>query len=214
MTVVAACMSGLVLGLRHALEPDHLAAVGNFVRPGKSARQGAAIGALWGAGHASTLLLFGALVISLQVSAPGWLDSALEALVGVVLVVLGVRSAAGALRGGAGHSHSHSRGQDATSWRPMAMGAMHGAAGTGAAVLLATTALEGAEARVAFLAVFGAGAALSMALVAGLASLPLARTLGRGALGKWCVVALGVASTGIGVWWFAQAAPEALAALG
>src|SRR5437870_4392323 len=81
---------GLTLGLRHALEPDHLAAVAATLARDRGTRRAAAAGALWGLGHAATLLLVGGALLALGLAMPLWLASLAEGLVGVVLVVLGV----------------------------------------------------------------------------------------------------------------------------
>ncbi len=68
---------GLVFGVKHALEPDHLAAVGTFVPKHATPRGAAYIGALWGAGHAAAVLVLGTVLLSLQLNLPEWVDSRL-----------------------------------------------------------------------------------------------------------------------------------------
>ena len=80
---------GLLLGMRHALDADHLAAVATLVsrhnRPGNALRQGG-----WGVGHTLTLLMFGSLVIWMESLISEQLARGLELLVGLMLVVLGL----------------------------------------------------------------------------------------------------------------------------
>src|SRR5204862_7647035 len=82
----------LVLGLRHATDPDHLVAVTSLVAAdGGDVRGAARLGAWWGVGHAAALLAIGIPLILLKSSLPGWLESGAETLVGVVILVLALR---------------------------------------------------------------------------------------------------------------------------
>ncbi|MBK8012943.1 MAG: hypothetical protein IPK13_16505 [Deltaproteobacteria bacterium] len=124
-SIVTGSLLGLALGVRHSLEPDHLAAVGTFVSRTTHPRRAAVVGALWGAGHSVSLLVLGALVLVLRGHIPDWLDGVLESLVGVMLIALGARAIIKARgreaadegtstswsllrRHGDRHSHSHS----------------------------------------------------------------------------------------------------------
>ena len=126
--------AGVVVGLAHALDPDHVAAVlasghGRMaargtgkaapLRIGKALSRGSLLGALWGAGHTSAILLVALGVLAFSLSIPGAVFDGLEAAVGLMLVALGVSAWTGTSmlgvwrrvpgrrgRGGA-HSHSH-----------------------------------------------------------------------------------------------------------
>ena len=82
----------VVLGLRHASDPDHLVAVTSLVAADQGDTRGAArLGLWWGAGHAATLLLIGLPLIFFKSELPGWLESGAEKAVGVVILVLAAR---------------------------------------------------------------------------------------------------------------------------
>ena len=87
-----ALLIALVLGLRHATDPDHLVAVTSLVAAdGGDVRGAARLGAWWGAGHAGALLVIGVPLILFKSSMAGWLESGAETLVGVVILLLALR---------------------------------------------------------------------------------------------------------------------------
>src|SRR5437764_9425420 len=98
----------LALGLRHASDPDHVVAVSTLVAGTKerAARAAGLLGAAWGAGHATTLLLFGLPVILARAYIPHTVESLAEALIGVIIVALAVRLLVRWRRGGF-HVHLH-----------------------------------------------------------------------------------------------------------
>ena len=113
-----AMLVALVLGLRHASDPDHLVAVTSLVAAdGGDVRGAARLGAWWGAGHAAALLVIGVPLILLKSEMPAWLEKGAETAVGVVILALALRIvfkwARGDFRAGkhshVEHSHRHLR---------------------------------------------------------------------------------------------------------
>jgi hypothetical protein len=188
-----------LLGLRHATDPDHLMAVTSLVaRDPSGTRSAARLGATWGAGHASALLLIGIPLILLGSKLPPALESTAEKAVGGVIVLLALRVIARwSRRGHAEHQHRPLR----TPREAFGIGLLHGLAGTGAVVLLLIAALPNRLEASAALAVFAPMSALSMALcTSGFAwtltrpaVMPLYQTVLMPAIG-----ALGVA---FGIWY-------------
>jgi len=198
-SIVAGGLLGLALGVRHTIEPDHLAAVGTFVsRAAQPPRRAALVGAMWGAGHTAGLLVLGALVLALRGVVPHGVDMALELCVGLMLIVLGGRAfLAGRSLLGQGPKITKSRAH----WGPFAVGLGHGIAGTGAAVLLASATMPSVWMGIVFLGLFGVGSVLGMATIAGILSLPMKRaTTGRGRHPRLLQMA-GAISIGVGVSW-------------
>lgn len=178
---VAVLALAVVLGLRHASDPDHLVAVTSLVATtAADVRAAARIGAWWGLGHAATLLALGLPLIALRAELPDGLETAAERLVGVVILVLAARVVFRWVRGGYSASihrhppatvhrhlntgvHSHAeRPREAA--QAAAVGVLHGLAGTGAIVVLLITALPAQETALAALLVFAPMSVLSMAL--------------------------------------------------
>jgi hypothetical protein len=143
----------LILGLRHASDPDHLVAVTSLVAAdGGDLRGASRLGAWWGAGHAVTLMLIGVPLIALESELPSWLASGAETAVGLVIVVLAVRLA-----------FSWVQVDEARSRRQaFAIGTLHGLAGTGAVVLLLLAGMGSQGEAIVALAVFAPMSVVSM----------------------------------------------------
>jgi ABC-type nickel/cobalt efflux system permease component RcnA len=178
----------LLLGLRHASDPDHLAAVSTLIAsdPENGRRRAGRLGLAWGVGHALTLALFGLPVVLLQAYLPDPLQRAAEAAVGVVIMVLALRLLLRWRRGHfhahphrhgdvehrhlhPHHTHAHEHAHDPgatlgrTRWQAFGIGLVHGMGGSaGVSILLLATISDKAEA-VAALLVLAVGTALSMA---------------------------------------------------
>ncbi|HEX9443013.1 MAG TPA: urease accessory protein UreH, partial [Candidatus Binatia bacterium] len=106
-TLYAAFGLGLILGIKHALDADHLIAVSTIVSEHQSLKWASLIGAFWGLGHTATLFVVGLLVIVLRLTIPPRLALGLEFLVAVMLVVLGVRILWRSFRAEKIHLHPH-----------------------------------------------------------------------------------------------------------
>ena len=163
-----------LLGLRHATDPDHMVAVTALVAADGSGRHDAMrLGAWWGVGHAGTLLAAGIPLTLLGSQPPAWLERGAETAIGLVMVLLAgrvlVRWLRGAyrLRPGADDARTHARPPVRAPREALAIGVLHGVAGTGAVVVLLIAALPSpAEATVALL-LFAPMTALSMVLCTG-----------------------------------------------
>src|SRR5687767_12056787 len=99
---------GSLLGMRHALEPDHLAAVSTLVGNERSSVKAALLGLWWGIGHTLSLLSAGVVLMLLRADMPGPVSALFECAVGAMLVVLGIR-AVGHAAEDAGPRHAHRR---------------------------------------------------------------------------------------------------------
>ena len=176
----------LLLGLRHASDPDHLVAVTSLVAADRGDVRGAArLGAWWGVGHAAALVVIGVPLIFFKSELPAWLERGAETAVGVVILLLALRIVVKWLRGDfrAGR-HGHRRHEQSprhrhlrrasraehphrrvrTRGQALGIGVLHGLAGTGAVVLLLIAALETELEAAAALAVFAPMSMVSMAL--------------------------------------------------
>lgn len=218
---------GLLLGARHAIEADHVAAVAALAARSRSPREGVALAAVWGLGHAATLLALGGALILAGLSLPEALDRAFEALVGVVLVVLGLDVLRRVRREGVHlHAHTHDDGRAHMHLhahtqaehgdhrhehprrplrRAFLIGGAHGLAGSGAAVLLTLPGAASPAAAVAGLVLFALGSVLGMTLFSAVITLPLRAARYSGALARGVERTLGAISVGIGGWVIATA---------
>jgi nitrile hydratase accessory protein len=148
---VASAGLGSLLGMQHAFEPDHLAAVATLMTGERSSAKAAWLGAWWGVGHTLTLLAAGTALVALRADMPASVATAFELCVVLLLVGFGARAiyhaAAGALPRRA-HSHT-SPGKKSTARldrftvaRPLLVGAVHGLAGSGALTALVVATLR------------------------------------------------------------------------
>lgn len=209
---------GSLLGMRHALEPDHLAAVTTLVSGERSTVRAALLGVWWGLGHTLALVLAGAVLVGLRAEMPAAAAELFEFAVALMLVGLGMRAIAQAARQGAdGPTRIHRHGRIVHShagapahmhigaWtlarRPLLVGAIHGLAGSGALTALVLATLPSASAQLAYVVLFGLGSTLSMAALSGLLGWPLARVGTHHAVGRSVSLAVGCLSTAIGVVW-------------
>lgn len=208
---------GSLVGMRHALEPDHLAAVSTLVSQERGFKA-AWLGLCWGAGHTLALLAVGASLVFLRSELPAALATFFELGVAIMLIGLGLRAISQAARqGAAGASWLHRHGwilhrHAATephvhigSWtlaqRPLIIGAIHGLAGSGALTALVLATLPSTSARLAYMALFGLGSAVGMAALSGLMGWPLARLGAHHAVARGVTLLVGCLSTALGVFW-------------
>jgi nickel/cobalt transporter (NicO) family protein len=171
------CAYGLSLGLRHAFDSDHVAAITTMVTAGHRPRQAALVGASWGLGHALAVVGAGAILVALGVQVPPRLAITLELVVVAMLVGLGLWTMLRKSEHGPAHAHAHvSRPGDARRWslRAAGVGLVHGASGTAALALLVITTLPSRAHGLYFLLIFAAGATLSMTLLSFVLAVPLA----------------------------------------
>jgi high-affinity nickel permease len=200
-TLLVVIVVSLVLGLRHASDPDHLAAVVTMLASGRerAARRAARLGWLWGMGHATTLFAFGLPVVLYSAYLPEAVQKAAETSVGFVIVVLAVVLLVRWRRGvyaGAPHRHVSTR----SGLQAYGIGLVHGFGGTaGVGVLLLAT-IENRPLAVAALGIFALCTALSMAILSTGFSLALARTSVHGSLQR-LAPALGGFSFAFGLWY-------------
>ena len=187
---------GLTVGLLHAFEPDHVSAVGTQTTKSlggsikNAMTRSSILGAIWGAGHTTTLVLFGMLVYATASLIQDWVFSGLEMGVGAMLLALGASAILGkgilwpvhrhphTHKDGTFHTHAHDHNDrhHRHAHYSYAIGLVHGLAGSGSLVALTATTMETPVMMLSFMLVFGAGSALGMCAVGGLlgASLSLA----------------------------------------
>ncbi len=194
---------GFVLGLRHALDPDHVVAVSTIVSGEPNWRRSSLIGSFWGLGHATSLLTLGGLIVALRINITELAASRLEIIVSVMLVGLGLY-AIGAARAGFrlhAHKHTHEAGGGVGlekkehvhlhvhqpnaepvhrhahtlrfGIRPYAIGLVHGVAGSGGLALLVMATAKTATAGLLYMAALALGAMVGMGILSALLTLPL-----------------------------------------
>jgi ABC-type nickel/cobalt efflux system permease component RcnA len=220
-SIYAAFGVGLILGIQHALDPDHLIAVSTIVSEHKSLKWASFIGAFWGLGHTATLFVVGLLVIGLRVSIPERVALALEFAVALMLVFLGARILWQSFGVEKIHLHTHTHNPETHAHfhvhpdpktdhghthpfrsmrRPFFVGMVHGLAGSAALMLLVLGTIPSALAGLTYIVIFGLGSVGGMLILSSLIGLPFVLTAQRFTiLNRWIRALAGAVSVIFGV---------------
>ena len=214
-TLAVVALVAVVLGLRHATDPDHLAAVGALIASARdrAGRRAAALGAAWGLGHALTLFAFGLPIVVFEAYLPERIQQGAEVTIGLVIVFLAVlllvrwqryasQYHAHVHPDGEGahlHVHSHVKGERArtrSARSAFGIGLVHGMGGSAGVGVLLVASIESTAYGVVALGVLAAFTAVSMALL----STGFGACLTRLSLAR-LAPALGAVSLVFGVWY-------------
>lgn len=209
MNTVSLLILGFILGLKHALDADHLVAVSTIVSERKGFLSSSIVGALWGIGHTTSLLIAGLIVIALHVQIPEKFAALMEFAVAGMLVFLGVRVLWRLLRGGTlhlhlhthdhhhhshPHLHPHGHEQDhahepsfiqrlalhiGNGKRSIFIGMVHGMAGSAALMLIVLATIPSASLAFLYIGVFGIGSIGGMLIMSTLVGIPFVLTAQR-----------------------------------
>ena len=188
-SVLATLALGFVLGIKHATEADHLAAVSTIVSQRRSVLQSAAVGVFWGIGHTAALIAAGVLVLCVGLVIPENVANVLELFVALMIIFLGMRllhlHIHAHSHGGRSHIHLHFRDEEhagvvhsgLAGWRSVIIGMIHGLAGSAALTLLVLSQVArngGIAMGFAYLLIFGVGSIAGMLVMSSLISIPFA----------------------------------------
>jgi high-affinity nickel-transport protein len=170
-SLLAICVLGFFLGMRHATDPDHVIAVTTIVSRQRTTAGAAMIGALWGVGHTLTILVVGAGIILLGWVIPPRVGLSLELSVGVMLIVLGFMNLTGVLQA---ITESVTPLGLYQTVRPLVLGVVHGLAGSAAVALLVLATIGNTGWSVLYLLLFGLGTIAGMMLITAGIAWPMA----------------------------------------
>lgn len=214
--------------MRHALEPDHLAAVSTMVSgaPSRNRRSPLRYAVAWGVGHATMLFFVGGFLFLVRHEMPPRLGDALEGIVAVMLIVLGLRALVTAFRAGSagpprthshdGTTHTHGGVPDhlhlhlaasarrpgiAVARLPFVVGVVHGLAGSGAMTAILAAHQPSMLSGLALLFVYAFGSVAGMAILVGIVGVPLARLAQKPVVHSAILGFSGLISTSVGVYW-------------
>jgi ABC-type nickel/cobalt efflux system permease component RcnA len=210
---------GFVLGLRHALDADHLAALSTVLAERPTVQASTSIGFFWGLGHTLMLLCVGGVLLGLNLTIPESLATLFEFFVGVMLVGLGLTLARRIYleqwhvhahdHDGSPHVHLHSHHRQPNhthghwyqgSLRPLLIGMAHGLAGSAALMLIVLSSVRGIGQGIGYIVIFGVGSILGMVGVGALLSLPVVYSVTVGPKAYRMVQGLAcLASIGLGL---------------
>ena len=194
---------GFLMGMKHAMEADHVAAVATQATRSQSVTDVIRQGSAWGAGHTLALFLFGSLVLWMETTVPDTLARALETAVGLMLIVLGIDVVRRLVKDrihfhrhahsdGIVHVHAHSHAGEVSHdpcrhqhrhardfpIRALLVGLMHGMAGSAALILLTLHTVSTPGTGLLYIALFGLGSMLGMVALSAVMAVPLRWTAG------------------------------------
>ncbi len=216
MEYLAVLPLGLIIGMTHALEADHLAAVSAMHNRKDNRFALVKRGAFWGLGHTASLFVVCLAVFSLGLTISARLEAALEFLVGLMIILLGALMLRRLRRerihihahehDGDRHVHMHSHAEETRrhsesqhrhrqvlkkeDGKVLAVGMVHGLAGSAGLLLLMVASADTLLQAIAYLVVFGVGSMIGMAALSAIVSLPLGMVQ---RLGGWAPAAVSVA---------------------
>ena len=211
---------GFALGMKHALDADHVVAVSTIISQYRNPLKATLVGIFWGIGHTTTLLLVGIAVIGFKLVIPDQLALSMEFLVGVILFALGIQILWMYLpkkkhlhvhdHGDKMHAHEHFHlrkggGEDVQhhplrQHKSLLLGMMHGLAGSAALMLLVLSTIQSPIEGAIYILVFGVGSILGMMVISTLIGLPFALSSGRFAsLNHTIRFIAGLLSTALGI---------------
>ena len=209
MTPALILSLGLVVGLQHAFEPDHITAVTTQIAKRKQkthqikqlVKEGtfksSILGALWGAGHTTTLVIIGLLLFLFSINIPSNVFLGFELIVGIMLVILAITTFSNKKlfklkhthphvhSNGTLHTHPHDHdGEHKHTHKSYLIGCIHGLAGSGSLVVLMASTLGDIESVLSFIFIFGIGSIIGMTIISGLIGLPFTLTKKFGTASK------------------------------
>ena len=206
-SLTAALSVGFLLGLRHATDADHVAAMSTLVTQQRSVTRSCLLGAFWGAGHTVALLVAGVTTLALGLTVAPHVERGLELAVACVLIVLGGRALERSLQPTRPHVHQvgtpgHERATRLHGGgRPFLVGLLHGLAGSAALTLLVLSSIARPLDGLLYITVFGIGSTAGMLALTTLIALPLSCTGVRwSAAARAFEAAAGLGSLGLGLW--------------
>ena len=181
---------GFVLGVRHALDPDHLAAMATIVSRERSLPRAAIQGGIWGVGHTASLLGVGFAVVLVGVPLPASWSRWFELAVAAMLILLGILTLI---------RRQRETPASPSARRPLLVGLAHGLAGSGALTIIVLASIRSPVLALATIGIFGAGSIGGMMLMSALFALPFA-WMGAPRLGSAFRTLAGVASIAVGLY--------------
>jgi ABC-type nickel/cobalt efflux system permease component RcnA len=212
---------GFILGIKHALEPDHVIAVSTIASQSKKLRTSSLAGVFWGLGHAATLLIVGMVIILMKGQIADKWAMSLEFLVGIMLVYFGVTTIKSSKNihvqtqhdrqshkdghshyyGGSG-KHVHTDYTYTSSYtKSLFMGFIHGLAGSAAMVLLTMSTANSVWDGAIYIGVFGAGTVVGMLLFTTIIGIPFVLSSKKVGINMVLTQAAGVVSTLFGIYY-------------
>ncbi|MBY0121697.1 sulfite exporter TauE/SafE family protein [Bacillus sp. S/N-304-OC-R1] len=216
VTIYSVLALGFILGIKHAIEPDHVIAVSTIASQSKKLWNASLAGVFWGIGHTATLFIIGIILIFMKGEIPEKWSLSLEFFVGIMLVYLGVKTIKSFknihVHEGDDHKHVHAHKQhgdhehNLQHKKPkyinsLLIGLVHGLAGSGAMVLLTMSTVKSIGEAAIYILIFGAGTVIGMLFFTTIIGIPFVISKNRKSISGSLGLATGVISTLFGIYY-------------
>lgn len=208
VTLLSVLTLGFVLGIKHAIEPDHIIAVSTIASRSKKLFQASLAGVYWGIGHTSTLFVIGILLILMKNNIPEKWSMSLEFLVGIMLFYLGTASIVSFRKN---KQHSHSKQEHAATheintggvsyYKSLFIGLVHGLAGSASMVLLTMSTVDSIWQGALYIIIFGLGTTIGMLLFTTILGIPFVLSGKHFTLSRGLILSTGAISALFGIYY-------------
>ncbi|MEY2196342.1 sulfite exporter TauE/SafE family protein [Neobacillus sp. BF23-41] len=182
-SLLSILLLGFLLGIKHAIEPDHVIAVSTIASESKNLKRSIFAGVYWGIGHTATLFIVGMFLIVAKNTITDTVALSLEFIVGIMLVSLGLNSIVAFMKHR--HHHPHTEGSQTiekkgrTHYKSFFIGLIHGLAGSAAMVLLTMSTVSTAWQGALYILIFGCGTVVGMLSFSTVIGIPFVLTSGK-----------------------------------
>jgi ABC-type nickel/cobalt efflux system permease component RcnA len=182
-SLLSILLLGFLLGIKHAIEPDHVIAVSTIASESKNLKRSIFAGVYWGIGHTATLFIVGMFLIVAKNTITDTVALSLEFIVGIMLVSLGLNSIVAFLKHR--HHHPHTDGSQTiekkvrTHYKSFFIGLIHGLAGSAAMVLLTMSTVSTAWQGALYILIFSCGTVVGMLSFSTVIGIPFVLTSGK-----------------------------------
>ncbi len=202
--------SGFLLGLYHALDADHVAAISAIVSKTKNIKKSSLFGIAWGIGHTFTLLVAGIIIFLIGIALPKKLSLLFELLASILLITLGAITLCQEIKK---YKHTHSHAHDGITHShphihhnhshhhfhlPLFTGMVHGLAGSSVILLTLLATVSSLTAVILYVLIFGIGSTLGMMIVSGVIGFSLMKLAKSEKISTILRFSIGIISMSIG----------------
>ncbi|GHI01530.1 urease accessory protein UreH domain-containing protein [Neobacillus kokaensis] len=204
VTLFSILALGFILGIKHAIEPDHVIAVTTIASHSKKLWNASLAGVFWGIGHTATLFIIGLILIVIKNDISDKWSMSLEFLVGIMLVYLGIVSIRSFRKGrqqNEDHTHTGRSYIRGSYMKSIVIGLIHGLAGSAAMVLLTMSTVHSVWQGALYILIFGFGTITGMLLFTTIIGLPFVLSSKRKKINQSLTLAAGIVSTIFGLYY-------------
>lgn len=192
---------GLFLGIKHAIEPDHVIAVSTIASQSQRLLRSSLTGVFWGIGHTATLFIVGITIILLKGEIPEVWSMSLEFLVGIMLVYFGIASFMVKKHKDHEGAMNKQGNKEVSYGKSLLMGVIHGLAGSSAMIILTMSTVSSIWEGALYIVIFGVGTVVGMLCFTTILGIPFILSSRKATINRRFIQATGIISAAFGVYY-------------